>query len=246
MGGQGSGEIAIFSIDQVTGELTFTGEKIPAPSPVSIEFLPLAKLSSPAMFAKALRGSWNASTGRFYKQYNQPPISAEHIEALVSFPEIKILHLDGIKIDLEMAKAIGQAKHLQELLIVHVNVGESALLREFAKIKTLTHIHVGSSTFGDEGLEILTGLSNLKTLALVHVSRDPANPITAKGLQAVADRLPDLEVFYINLHRMDDDMIPQLARLQRLKSLRLEDTDEAFRAKVQEVLPDTKVGGRKL
>jgi len=246
VGGQGSGEIAIFSIDQITGELTFTGEKVPVPSPVSIEFTPISHRSSPAMYAKALGGSWNAATGRFYKQRNQPPIRAEDIAALVAFPEIKILHFNGIPVDLEMARAIGQAPHLQERLIVHADVGESALLSEFAKIKTLTHLYVGSSNFGDAGLEILTGLPQIKTFALVHVGRDPDNRITARGLKAVADRLPELEHFYINLHRMDDDMIAQLARLQNLRSIILEDTDDAFRANVQKVLPQTRVISRRL
>jgi len=225
--------------------LTFTGEKVAAPSPISIEFLPVQKPASPAMFARAPGGSWNASTGRFYEQFNAPPISAEHIEALVSFPEIKILHFDGIKIDLEQAKVLGQARHLEELLIVHVDVGDSALLSEFAKIKTLKHIHVGSSNFGDEGLMILTGLPRLTNLALSHVGSDPKNPITAKGLQAVADHLPDLEGFYLDLHRMDADTIPQLARLQKLRSLSIEKIDEAFRQKVQAVLPNAKVFGRR-
>ena len=238
--GQQSNDIAVFAIDPVTGMLTFTGEKVAAPSPMSIEFLPVSNLTSPAMYAKALGGSWNASTGRFYKQFNNPPVEAEHIEALVSFPEIKILHFDGIQIDLEKARVIGQAKHLEELLIVHVDVGDSARLSEFAKIKTLKHIHVGSSNFGDEGLVILTGLPRLTTLALSHVGSDPKNPITAKGLQAVADHLPNLEHFYLNLHRMEDDMLPQLARLQKLKSISIEQIDDAFRAKVQNVLPNTK------
>ena len=238
--GQQSNDIAVFAIDPVTGMLTFTGEKVAAPSPMSIEFLPVSNLTSPAMYAKALGGSWNASTGRFYKQFNNPPVDAEHIEALVSFPEIKILHFDGIQIDLEKARVIGQAKHLEELLIVHVDVGDSARLSEFAKIKTLKHIHVGSSNFGDEGLVILTGLPRLTTLALSHVGSDPKNPITAKGLQAVADHLPNLEHFYLNLHRMEDDMLPQLARLQKLKSISIEQIDDAFRAKVQNVLPNTK------
>jgi 6-phosphogluconolactonase len=243
--GQQSNDIAVFAIDPVTGMLTFTGEKVAMPSPISIEFLPVSKLTSPAMYAKALGGSWNASTGKFYKQRNQPPINAEHIEALVSFPEIKILHFDGIQIDLGMAKVIGQAKHLEELLIVHVDVGDNARLSEFAKIKTLKHIHVGSSNFGDEGLMILTGLPRLTTLALSHTGSDPKNPITAKGLQAVADHLPNLEIFYLNLHRMDDDMIPQLARLQKLKSISIEQIDDAFRAKVQKVLPNTNVSVRR-
>jgi 6-phosphogluconolactonase len=243
--GQQSNDIAIFSIDPVTGMLTFTGEKVAASSPISIEFLPVSRLTSPAMYAKALGGSWNASTGRFYKDGNNPPISADHIAELVAFPEVKILHFNGVPIHLDQAKALGQAKHLEELLIVHVNVGDSALLSELAKIKTLKHIHVGSSNFGDEGVMILTGLPRLTTLALSHTGFDPKNPITAKGLQAVADRLPELELFYLNLHRMEDDMIPQLARLQKLRSLSIEMIDDAFLAKVQKVLPDTKVFARR-
>jgi len=243
--GQQSNDIAIFVIDPVTGMLTFTGKKVAMPSPISIEFLPVSKLTSPAMYAKALGGSWNASTGRFYKDGNNPPISADHIADLVAFPEVKILHFNGVPVDLEKAKALGQAKHLEELLIVHVNVGDSALLSEFAKIKTLKHIHVGSSNFGDEGVMILTGLPRLTTLALSHTGFDPKNPITSKGLQAVADRLPELELFYLNLHRMEDDMIPQLARLQKLRSLSIEMIDDAFRERIQKVLPNAKIFGRR-
>ena len=243
--GQQSNDIAIFAIDPVTGMLTFTGEKVPAPSPISIEFLPVSKPTSPAMYARALGGSWNASTGRFYKDGNNPPITAGHIAELVAFPELKILHFNGVPINLDQAKALGQAKHLEELLIVHVNVGDSALLSEFAKIKTLKHIHVGSSNFGDEGVMILTGLPRLTTLALSHTGFDPKNPITAKGLQAVADRLPELELFYLNLHRMEDDMIPQLARLQKLRSLSIEMIDDAFRERIQKVLPNAKIFARR-
>ena len=242
--GQQSNDIAIFAIDPVTGMLTFTGDKVAVPSPISIEFLPVSKLTSPAMYAKALGGSWNASTGRFYKDGNNPPISADHIADLVAFPEVKILHFNGVPINPDQAKVLGQAKHLEELLIVHVNVGDSALLSEFAKIKTLKHIHVGSSNFGDEGLMILTGLPRLTTLALSHTGSDPKNPITAQGLKAVADHLPNLEHFYLNLHRMEDDMIPQLARLRKLRSLSIEKIDDAFLAKVQQVLPNTKAGAR--
>jgi 6-phosphogluconolactonase len=243
--GQQSNDIAIFAIDPVTGMLTFTGEKVAAPSPISIEFLPVSKLTSPAMYAKALGGSWNASTGRFYKDGNNPPVSAQHIAELVAFPEVKILHFNGVPINLDQAKVLGQAKHLEELLIVHVDVGDSALLSEFAKIKTLKHIHVGSSNFGDDGLMILTGLPRLTTLALSHTGFDPKNPITAKGLQAVADHLPNLEHFYLNLHRMEDDMIPQLARLQKLRSLSIEKIDAAFLAKVQKAVPNAKVIARR-
>jgi hypothetical protein len=205
----------------------------------------MSKLTSPAMYARALGGSWNASTGRFYKDGNNPPISADHIAALVAFPELKILHFNGVPIQLDQAKALGQARHLEEVLIVHVNVGASALLSEFAKIKTLKHIHVGSSNFGDEGVMILAELPRLTTLALSHTGSDPKNPITAKGLKAVADHLPNLEHFYLNLHRMEDDMIPQLARLQKLKSISIEPIDEAFRVKVQKVLPNTNVFARR-
>lgn len=243
--GQQSNDIAVFAIDPVTGMLTFTGEKVAAPSPISIDFLPALELTSPAMYAKALGGSWNASKARFYKDGNNPPVSADHIAELVAFPELKILHFNLVPINLDQAKVLGQAKHLEELLIVHVDVGDSALLSEFAKIKTLKHIHVGSSNFGDEGLMILTGLPRLTTLALSHTGSDPKNPITAKGLQAVADHLPNLEIFYLNLHRMDDDMIPQLARLQKLKSISIEQIDDAFRAKVQKVLPNTNVSVRR-
>lgn len=242
--GQESNDIAIFAIEPVTGMLTFTGKKVAAPSPISIEFLPVSKPTSPAMYAKALGGSWNASTGRFYKDGNNPPISADHIAELVAFPELKILHFNGVPIHLDQAKALGQAKHLEELLIVHVDVGDSALLSEFAKIKTLKHIHVGSSNFGDAGVVILTGLPRLTTLALSHTGFDPKNPITAKGLQAVADHLPELEVFYLNLHRMEDDMIPQLARLQKLRSLSPEMIDDAFRERIQKVLPNAKISAR--
>ena len=243
--GQQSNDIAVFAIDPVTGMLTFTGEKVAAPSPISIEFLPAPELTSPAMYAKALGGSWNASKARFYKDGNNPPVSADHIAELVAFPELKILHFNLVPINLDQAKVLGQAKHLEELLIVHVDVGDNARLSEFAKIKTLKHIHVGSSNFGDEGLMILTGLPRLTTLALSHTGSDPKNPITAKGLQAVADHLPNLEIFYLNLHRMDDDMIPQLARLQKLKSISIEQIDDAFRAKVQKVLPNTNVSVRR-
>jgi 6-phosphogluconolactonase len=243
--GQQSNDIAVFSIDPVTGMLTHTGEKVAAPSPVSIEFLPMEKPIHPAMFARALAGSWDASAGKFYKTRNLPPITAEHIAALLAFPELRIFHLDGIPVDLEMAQALGRARHLEELLIVHTDVGDPARLSEFAKIKTLTHIHVGSSRFGDEGLKILTQLPHLKTLALSHVGSDPENPITAEGLKAVADHLPNLERFYINLHRMEDDMIPQLARLQKLQSMSIEQIDEAFLSKIQKVLPNTKVFARR-
>lgn len=245
VGGQQSNDIAVFSIDPVTGMLTYTGEKVAAPSPVSIEFLPTAKPVNPAMFAKALAGSWDASAGKFYKTRNFPPITAEHIAALVAFPELKIFHLDGIPVDLEMAQAIGKAQHLEELLIVHTHVGDAARLNELAKIKTLHHIHVGSSNFGDEGLKILTQLPRLKRLALSHVGSDPENPITAEGLKAVADHLPDLERFYINLHRMEDDMIPQLARLQKLQGMSIEQIDEAFLAKVQKALPNARISVRR-
>jgi hypothetical protein len=109
----------------------------------------------------------------------------------------------------------------------------------------LKHIHVGSSNFGDEGVMILTGLPRLTTLALSHTGFDPKNPITAKGLQAVADRLPELELFYLNLHRMEDDMIPQLARLQKLRSLSIEMIDDAFRERIQKVLPNAKIFARR-
>lgn len=61
----------------------------------------------------------------------------------------------------------------------------------------------------------------------------------------MADHLPELEVFYLNLHRMEDDMIPQLARLQKLRSLSIEKIDDAFRERIQKVLPNAKVSARR-
>jgi hypothetical protein len=195
--------------------------------------------ADPQAVATRIKGDWNAETGVWHKRFG--PVDAAALAELVADPAVKTIHLDGVKLDLAAVQALGTAKTLKTLLIVHTDVGDLAMLRELAKMQSLTDIHVGSSTFGDEGLKILCGLKNLKSLRLRHVTRDTANPITAAGVKAVADAYPDLEAFYINLHQMDDAMIPELARMPKLKQLMLEWVSPSFLAKVKKVLPKTNV-----
>lgn len=240
-GGQRSNEIAIFSIDSKTGMLTFTGRKIPVPRPVSLEFLDRGKPGTPAEIARALDGFWDAEDRSFYKRGRRMPLTPEILEALLADPQVRSLHLDSCPVDLELARILGSSRYLERLLIVHTDVGDPERLAELAKIDSLQEIHVGSSDFGDEGLLLLTELRNLRSLRLAHVGRNPDQPITAEGLRAVAEQLPDLEVFYINLHRMEDAMVQQLARLRNLQTLGIEGVTEEFIAKVQEALPGTLV-----
>jgi hypothetical protein len=195
--------------------------------------------ADPKAVATRIKGDWNAETGVWHKRLG--PVDAAALAELAGDPAVKTIHLDGVKLDLAAVQALGTAKTLKTLLIVHTDVGDLAMLRELAKMQSLTDIHVGSSTFGDEGLKILCGLKNLKSLRLRHVTRDPANPITAAGVKAVADAYPNLEVFYINLHQMEDAMIPELARMPKLKQLMLEWVSPSFLAKVKKVLPKTNV-----
>ena len=164
--------------------------------------------ADPQAVAARIKGDWNAQTGVWHKRLG--PVDAASLAELAADPAVKTIHLDGVKLDLAAVQALATARTLKTLLIVHTDVGNLAMLRELAKMQSLEDIHVGSSTFGDEGLKVLCGLKNLKSLRLRHVTRDTANPITAAGVKAVADAYPDLEAFYINLHQMDDAMISRV------------------------------------
>jgi len=204
-------------------------------------FSTIPLLADPATIAEALKGKWTAETGTFFKRGGKPPLDAKLIEELVADPKVTAIHFDACPVSLRVAQALAKSKTLKSLMIVHTDVGELAKLKEFAKIQTLTVIHVGSSTFGDEGLIVLCELKNLTELRLRHVSRDHEQPITAKGLKVVADKLANLEMFLINLHRMEPEMITQLGRLQKLRNVMLEEVSPSFVAEVKNVIPNARI-----
>jgi len=189
--------------------------------------------------------TWEPKAACVQKANNQPPVTPAQIIALLQHAEVKGLLFNGAKMDLATAEAIAShGQHLDKLIISHHDVGALDYLQTFAKLKNLKHFMVGSSTFGDEGLATIATMSNLKNLTLSHVSQDPKRPITAKGLNALADGIPELEVLHINLHRMEPEMIPALARFRKLQELLVEWISPSFLAKVRGVLPNTKVSVR--
>lgn len=197
--------------------------------------------ADPTAIAEKLNGKWTAETGTFFKRGGKPPLDAKLVEELATDPKVTAIHFDACPVSLEVAQALAKSQTLKSLMIVHTDVGEHAKLKEIAKIQTLEVIHVGSSTFGDEGLTVLCELKNLTQLRLRHVSRDHEQPITAKGLKVVADKLPNLEMFLINLHRMEPEMITQLGRLQKLRSVMLEEVSPSFVAAVKKVIPNARI-----
>jgi hypothetical protein len=136
--------------------------------------------------AQELGAQWDAEKGSISKKNRKPPLTAEAVQRLLNCPEVKALQLHGVAVDVETAKVIGQSTHLETLVTSHVDfVGGVDFPSEFAKVKSLTDLAV-CWHFGDEWLEALSALSNLRRLRMAHVSRDPDLPITRPGMKAIS------------------------------------------------------------
>lgn len=208
---------------------------------------PAQTVSSSALddLATEIGAVWEASRGRIVKRGNKPPATAAAMERVLAHPEVTALLFDGTKLEPEILDIIAmKGSNLRSLWISHFDVGHPDFLAPIARMPQLTDLMLGSSTFGDEGLGILSALRNTQSLRLTHVSQDPAKPITAKGLRALATGMPDLGRLEVNLHRMEDDMIPALVAMKKLTTLSVEWVSPGFIARLRAAMPGVKIVAR--
>jgi hypothetical protein len=165
-------------------------------------------------------------------------ISSAGIAQLPQFPNLKLLNVQGIKLDLDSMKVIGGLTSLEHLLLP-VELDDAGMA-ELAGLVNLRTLSVDSSQISGAGLKVLQNMKDLRKLTVARTrlgGGDLAIPralselqyldVSYTGFHSGGDKalrqLSNLEVLYSVQNGIDDRMVGLLKGNRKLRELRLSD-----------------------
>ena len=176
------------------------------------EFKKLPKLKS---FLLSCRHLEVVPIGQVPPSVETYKLGDEVVTAFLEFPELRSLTLHATLISDDGVKILSRLERLVDLSIASPNITNGAM-QDIVKLKNLTWLGIAYTQIGDETLNRLSELPELKTLWL-------SPRVTNAGLPTVA-ALQKLESLYLSGKQINDLGLPHLAGMKNLKALDLQST----------------------
>jgi hypothetical protein len=163
--------------------------------------------------------------------------SDEALRAALGFPRLERLLLHKGQATDDAMAGIANLKELRMFFVWDCLKLTDAGVRHLAGLEKLENVHLGNGRLGDDSLEVLSGLPNLKAMTL------QGNEFTDKGLAHLA-QMEQLESLWVGLGKtnLTDAGLKHLSGLTGLRTLDLQRTGvtEGGIAELKRALPGLK------